>query len=138
MRALIFTAFLLVYECASSAADLPTVSIEHLYYLQTRAQRLKEIKPDEMIDYCLALKIGGPAFDSLNAQVHWLRIEHTKLLKVDMLPITDPYIRWLNKALEAYSNLLRDEAVRIREGLLKEGAVATDTLEAIGRAQTPK
>ena len=120
---------------AAGAADLPTVSIEHMYYLQARAVALKELKPEEMVNYCLAQKLGGPAFDNLNAQVQWLRIELAKLLKVDMLTPTDPYIRWLNKAIDTYGTLLREEALRVREGLMQEGAIATEALDAISRAQ---
>ena len=135
LQSLVFGALAAAATPPLAAADLPTVSIEHMYYLQARATALKELKPEEMVNYCLAQKLGGPAFDSLNAQVQWLRIELAKLLKVDLLTPTDPYIRWLNKAIDTYGVLLREEAQRIREGLLQEGAIASEALEAISRAQ---
>ena len=119
----------------AGAVDLPSVTVEHLYYLRARAQRLLEFKPDEMVDYCLGLKIGGPAFDSVYAQVLWLRTELVKVTKVDILPASDPYVRWLNRALEAHVGVLREEAMHVQSGLLKEGSVAFDTLDAISKAQ---
>jgi hypothetical protein len=98
--------------------------------------RVQEYKAEEVIDYCLALKIGGPAFDTVYAQVLWMRTELVKTMKVDMLPASDSYVRWLNKSLEAYVGLLREEAMRVQSGLIKEGTVAFDTLEAISRAQS--
>jgi hypothetical protein len=59
----------------------------------------------------------------------------SKVTKVDILPASDPYVRWLNKTLEAYTGLLREEAVRVQNGLVKEGVLAFDTLEGIARAQ---
>ena len=138
MRALIcFLTLVLFYSDVAEAADLPAVTVEHLYYLRSRGLRLQEYKADEVIDYCLALKIGGPAFDAVYAQVLWMRAELVKTTKVDMLPASDPYVRWLNKSLEAYMGLLREEAARVQSGLVKEGTVAFDTLETISRAQSP-
>ena len=34
------------------SADLPTTSMDHLYYLRTSSQHLRRITPDEMIEYC--------------------------------------------------------------------------------------
>lgn len=116
-------------------ADLPTISIEHLYYLQTRGTHLQNLKPDEWVDYCLAHKLGGPSFESLYAQVVWIRVELTKLLKVESVQITDPYIRWLQRAQDAYTGLLREEAQRIRNGLVREGSIAGETLEVITKLQ---
>jgi len=130
-----FLALLSLVPQNTGAADLPSVTVEHLYYLRARAQRLQEFKPDEMIDYCLGLKIGGPAFDSVYAQVLWLRTELVKVTKVDILPASDPYVRWLNRALEAHVGVLREQAMHVQSGLLKEGSVAFDTLDAISKAQ---
>lgn len=130
-----FLALLSLVPQNTRAADLPSVTVEHLYYLRARAQRLQEFKPDEMVDYCLGLKIGGPAFDSVYAQVLWLRTELVKVTKVDILPASDPYVRWLNRALEAHIGVLREEAMHVQSGLLKEGSVAFDTLDAISKAQ---
>lgn len=116
-------------------ADLPTVSMEHLYYLHQRALDLREVKPDEMVDYCIAQKLGGPVFDQLNGQILWLRIELTKMLKVDMIPPTDPYVRWLQKAIEAYGVLVREEAQRVHRGIQQEGRIAQATLDAIAKSQ---
>jgi hypothetical protein len=116
-------------------ADLPTVSIDHLYYLQSRGAHLQNLKPDEWVDYCISHKLGGPSFESLYAQVVWVRVESTRLLKVESVPITDPYIRWLQRALEAYTGLLREEAQRIRNGLIREGTIATETLEVLTKLQ---
>jgi hypothetical protein len=137
MRALTcFLTFVIFYSDLVKASDLPAVTVEHLYYLRSRGLRLQEYKADDVIDYCLALKIGGPAFDTVYAQVLWMRTELVKTTKVDMLPASDPYVRWLNKSLEAFVVLLREEAARVQSGLIKEGTVAFDTLEAISRAQS--
>jgi hypothetical protein len=109
--------------------------MEHLYFLQARGRALAELKPDLLVNYFLSQKIGGRSFDNLNAQVEWIRIELARLLKVDMVPVTDPYIRWLLKAQDVYMGLLREEAERVREGMVREGTIATDTLESIARAQ---
>jgi len=37
------------------AADLPTVSVEHLYYLVSRGERVGKLRADEMVDYCIAV-----------------------------------------------------------------------------------
>jgi hypothetical protein len=131
----IFALCLLLAPNDSGAADLPSVTVEHLYYLRARGQRLQEFKPEEMIEYCLGMKLGGSAFDSVYAQVLWLRTDLVRVTKVDILPASDPYVRWLNKSLEAHSGLLREEALRVQSGLVKEGSVAFDTLDAISKAQ---
>lgn len=136
MKALSCFLALVVFSIDSvCASDLPSVTVEHLYYLRARGQRVQEWKPEEMIEYCLAQKIGGPAFDAIYAQVSWLRTELMKVTKVDVLPASDPYVRWLNKTLDAYTVLLREEVSRVQNGLIKEGVVAFDTLDAISRAQ---
>lgn len=119
------------------AADLPTVTVEHLYYLQARAARVRMFKPDEMIEYCIAQKIGGSSFENLYAQLFNLRIDLAKLLQIEGLKDTDPRVVTIIRTRAAYTTLLRDEAQRIQSGIVREGQVATDALTDIGRAQTP-
>ena len=127
--------FLAFVWTAVRAADLPTVSMEHLYFLQARGKGLAEMKAEALVNYFLAQKIGGPGFNNIHSQVEWIRIELARLLKVDMVPVTDPYIRWLLKAQDVYAGLLREEVERVREGLVREGAIATEALENIAKAQ---
>ncbi len=136
MKATSLLAALCFMPVGLSAVDLPSMTVEHLYYLRARSLRLQEAKPEEMIDYCVAMKIGGASFDSLYAQLLWHRNELARVTKVDILPASDPYVRWLNKSLEACTVLLKEEVVRVQAGLLKEGAVALDTLEMISKAQS--
>jgi len=135
MKIRLAAAVLLQLPAVLVAADLPSVSVEHLYYLRARALRLQEFKPEEMIDYCVSQKIGGPVFDSIYAQQLWHRTELARVTKVDVLPSSDPYVRWLNKSFEACTALLKEEAARVQSGLVKEGLVALDTLDAISKAQ---
>ena len=121
-----------------NAADLPTVTVEHLYYLQARAERVRKFRPDDMIEYCIAQKIGGTAFENLYSQLFTMRIDLTKLLRVEEVLPTDPRVVTLNKTVDAYTRLLRDEAEKVERGIVHEGQVATDTLLAIGRAQNPR
>jgi hypothetical protein len=117
------------------AADLPTISLEHLYYLQTRAECVRKFKGDDMVDYCLAQKIGGSGFENLYTQIFSLRTEATKLLRIEEVKATDPRILLLNRSIDAYTALLREEAEHVKNGILKEGKVAEDTLTAIAKAQ---
>ena len=125
----------LLFPCALPAADLPTVTIEHLYYLQARAERVQKLKPSEMIEYCIAQKIGGTAFENLYAQLFTMRIDLTRLLKVEEVLLTDPRVVTLNKTHDAYTALLREEAQKVQSGIVHEGRVATDALTVIARAQ---
>ena len=120
------------------AADLPSITTEHLYYLEARAERVRRFKPDEMIEYCIAQKIGGTAFENLYSQLFTMRIDLTKLLKVEEVLTTDPRVVTLTKTREAYTALLREEAQRVQNGIIREGQVATDTLAAIARAQNQR
>lgn len=88
-----------------------------------------------MVEYCIAQKIGGNAFESVYSQLFSIRIDLAKLLKIEEVPSTDPRVLALNKAHDAYMTLLREEAQRVQNGILREGLVATDTLTAIARAQ---
>ncbi len=130
---LLFLCWLLVG--AVSAADLPTVTVEHLYYLQARAERVKKFKQDEMVNYCIAQKIGGAAFESLYAELFAMRLTLMKMQKLDERPVTDPQVVALTRKYEVYKEILREEAGRVQDGILHEGQVASDALSAIGRAQ---
>jgi hypothetical protein len=125
----------ILFATIARAADLPTVSIEHLYYLQARAERTGKLSADEMVEYCLAQKIGGSSFENLYSQLFTMRIEVTKLLKIDGVETNDPRVLLLNKTHEEYTKLLRDEAKRVQNGIETEGRVAADALHTIARAQ---
>jgi hypothetical protein len=125
----------LIFAATTRAADLPTVTVEHLYYLQARAERIRKLNADDMIAYCIAQKIGGSSFENLYSQLFTMRIEVTKLLKIDGVDSNDPRVQLLNKTHEEYTKLLRDEARRIQNGIDTEGQVASDALRTIGRAQ---
>jgi hypothetical protein len=125
----------ILFATIAQAADLPTVSIEHLYYLQARAERIGKLNADEMVEYCLAQKIGGSSFENLYSQLFTMRIEVTKLLKIDGVETNDPRVLLLNKTHEEYTKLLRDEAKRVQNGIETEGRVAADALHTIARAQ---
>jgi hypothetical protein len=115
------------------AADLPTISMEHLYYLRSRAQHLRKLNPDEMIDYCVAQKVGGRAFEDLYSQCFSMRIELTKLQRVEDVSDENARVKTLKKIYAAYYALLSEEAQRVQNGLVREGLVAADTLDSIGR-----
>ncbi len=127
--------FLFLIATALRAADLPTVTIEHLYYLQTRAEHIRKFKPDEMIEYCIAQKMGGISFDNLDAQLLILRIELARLLQVEQQQDTEPHVEALKKKIEMYTGLLREEAQKVQNGMVREGQIAADTLQVIARAQ---
>lgn len=135
-----FTLAIAAWPLAPSlcAADLPTVSIEHLYYLEARAERLRNLRLEEMVEYCLAQKIGGASFDNLYAQLFAMRIELTKLRQVERVKPDDPRVVLLNKTHEEYLKLLEEEVRRVQRGLVREGQVATDALRAIAMAQNPR
>jgi hypothetical protein len=120
------------------AADLPTVSVEHLYYLAARGDRIGKLRADEMVEYCLALKLGGPGFENLYAQLFSMRLDVTKLTKVEEILPSDPRVTTLNKTVEAYGALLREEAQKVQRGIVQEGHVANETLNAIVRAQNQR
>ena len=126
----------MLLSCPLQGADLPTVTVEHLYYLQARAERVRKFKPDEMIEYCVAQKIGGTAFENLYSQLFTMRIDLARLLKVEEVLLTDPRVLTINKTHEAYISLLREEAQKVQNGIVREGQVASDTLTSIARAQS--
>src|SRR5688572_13969880 len=94
-----------LFSVTLRAADLPTVTVEHLYYLQARGERIQKVKADEMIEYCIAQKIGGSAFEGLYSQLFMMRIELTKLLRVEEVQQNDPRVVALNKTRDAYNSL---------------------------------
>ena len=121
-----------------NAADLPTVTVEHLYYLQARSARVHKFKAEDMIDYCIVQKLGGNAFESLYFQLFTNRVDLAKLLKVERVEPQDPRVIELNKTYEALFKLLSDEAGRIRSGIVNEGQIASDALQTIALSQQPR
>jgi hypothetical protein len=117
------------------AADLPTVTVDHLYYLRTRGEQVRKVSADDMIEYCIVQKIGGRAFEDLYAQLFQMRIELIKLQKIEGLSEDDARVKALKKTYAAEFTLLSDEAVRIQRGIIREGIIAAETLEAMSRAQ---
>lgn len=132
----LWLAIALLFATPLYAVDLPTVTVEHLYYLQTRAEHVRKFKPDEMIDYCVAQKIGGAGFEYLYSQLFNVRIELAKLIVIGEAESTDPRVVSLNKTRDAYSLLLQEEAQRVQYGIVLEGQIASDTLQTITRAQS--
>jgi hypothetical protein len=134
-------AFLLATICAAvafapiRAADLPTVTIDHLYYLFTRGEIVRRLDAEEMIDYCVALKIGGRAFEDLYAQVFAMKIGIMKLRKLEKVNDNDPRLVALLDSHAEHSKLLEDEAKRVQKGLEREGRVVNDTLVSIAKVQ---
>jgi hypothetical protein len=125
-----------LFMCAvSRSADLPTVSVEHLYYLRVRGEHLRRLSTDDIIDYCIAQKLGGRAFEDLYSQLFTMRIELTKLQRVEGLSDEDSRVKTLKKTYAAYYVLLSDEALKAQKGLMREGQIASETRESIGRAQ---
>lgn len=138
MKRKLLPALMFLAAAGAFAADLPTVSVEHLYYLQARAEKARKATTDEMIDYCLAHKIGGPGFESLYAQISALRLDLAKLVQIQKLTDADAHVISLRKLIEVHLALLREEAQKIQNGLMQEGQVANEALAAIARAQEPR
>ena len=67
-----------------------------------------------------------------------MRIDLTKLVKVEEVLPSDPRVMTLNKTLDAYAVLLREEAQKVQKGIIQEGHVANETLNAIARAQNQR
>ena len=116
------------------AADLPTVSVEHLYYLRARGEYVRRLTAEDMVEYCVTLKIGGRAFDDLYVQLFLMRVELAKLQKVEGVSEDDNRVKTLKKTYAVQSELLTEEARTTQKGLMREGHIAADTLEAMGRA----
>lgn len=117
------------------SADLPTVTIDHLYYLRTRGEHVRKMSAEDVIDYCIVQRIGGRAFEDLYSTLFQIRIDLTKLQKIDGLSDEDSRVKTLKKTYSAEFTLLSDEAVRIQKGIIREGVIAAETLEAMARAQ---
>ena len=117
------------------SADLPTVTVDHLYYLRTRGEQVRRLSADDVIDYCIVQKIGGRAFDDLYSKLFQIRIDWTRLQRIEGLSDDDSRVKALKKTYSVEYALLSDEAVRIQKGIIREGVIAAETLEAMGRAQ---
>ena len=117
------------------SADLPTVTVDHLYYLRTRGEHIRKLSADDMIDYCVVQKIGGRAFEDLYSTLFQIRIDLTKLQKIEGLSDDDARVKTLKKTYSVEYTLLSDEALRIQKGIIREGVIAAETLEAMARAQ---
>ena len=117
------------------AADLPQIGIEHLYYLRARGDYLRRLSAAEMVEYCVAQKIGGRAFDDLYVQLFLMRVELLKLQKIEGASEENPRVKTLKKTLSVQTELLEEEARHVQSGLIREGHIAYDTLDAMGRAQ---
>jgi GMP synthase PP-ATPase subunit len=136
MKRALFSTIVSFIACALAAsADLPTTSVEHLYYLRVRGEHIRRLSADDMIEYCVTQKIGGRAFDDLYSQLASMRIELAKLQRVEGLSDEDSRVKTLKKTYAAYYGVLSDEAQKIQRGMLREGQIAADTLELIGRTQ---
>lgn len=136
MKRLLVFAILSFAACAlAESADLPTTSIEHLYYLRARGEHIRRLTADDMIEYCVTQKIGGRAFDDLYSQLASMRNDLAKLQRIEGMSDEDSRVKTLKKTYAVYSGLLADEAQKIQRGLAREGQIAAETLESIGRAQ---
>jgi hypothetical protein len=87
------------------------------------------------VEYCVAQKIGGRAFDDLYVQLFLMRVELLKLQKIEGASEENPRVKTLKKTLSVQTELLEEEARHVQSGLIREGHIAYDTLEAMGRAQ---
>ena len=131
-------AILIATSCGGTAlvaADLPQIGIEHLYYLRARGDYLRRLSAAEMVEYCVAQEIGGRAFDDLYVQLFLMRVELSKLQKIEGASEENPPVKTLKKTLSVQTELLEDEARNVQRGLIREGHIAFETLEAMGRAQ---
>ena len=117
------------------SADLPRIGIEHLYYLKSRGDYVRRLSGEEMVEYCVAHKIGGRAFDDLYVQLFLMRVELSKLQRIEGLSDDDSRVRTLKKTLSVQSELVADEARTVQRGFVREGHIAAETLEVMGRAQ---
>src|SRR4051812_13597745 len=109
MRFGVVIAIMLALCTSASAVDLPTVSVDHLYYLRARGEHIRRLSPDDMIDYCIAQKIGGRAFEDLYAQLFVMRIDLAKLQRIEGLSDDDSRVKTLKKTYAAEFSLLSDE-----------------------------
>ena len=134
MKAQMFALFLLL-ELGAFAANLPTVTVEHLYFLATRGEQVRKLSSENMVEYCLAQKLGNTTFENLYEQLMSIRIELVKLVTLDEVPVQDSRVVALKKKRDEYEKLLFEEARKIQQGLVREGTIADETLRAIARVQ---
>jgi hypothetical protein len=126
---------LLMAGFCASGSNLPTVTVEHLYFLATRGEHVKALRGEELVQYCVAQKLGNSTFESLNDQLLTMRIELTTLIVLQELREDDPRVVALKKKRSAFESLLQEEARKIQQGVVREGVIADETLRAIARAQ---
>ena len=88
-----------------------------------------------MVEYCVAQKIGGRAFDDLYVQLFLMRVELSKLQKVEGASGRESTREDTEEDALGAIELLEDEARNVQRGLIREGHIAFDTLETMGRAQ---
>ena len=136
MKYTLFSTIVSLVACGlAESADLPTISVEHLYYLRVRGEHVRRLSADDMIEYCVTQKVGGRAFDDLYSQLASMRIDLAKLQRVEGLSDEDSRVKTLKKTYAAYYVLLSDEAQKVQRGMVREGQIAADTLDLIGRTQ---
>ena len=133
--ALLALSILAVAWAPLPAADLPTVSVEHLYYLRARGEYVRRLSAEDMVEYCVTQKIGGRAFEDLYVQLFHMRQELAKLQRVEGASEDDSRVKTLKKTHAVQFELLTDEARMTQKGIVREGHIAADTLEAMGRTQ---
>jgi hypothetical protein len=129
-------ALFLLFHAVAFAANLPTVTVEHLYFLATRGEQVRKLTSENMVEYCLAQKLGGTTFENLYEQLMSIRIDLMKLVNLDELPVQDARVVAQRKKRDEYEKLLFEEVRKIQQGIVREGAIADETLRAIARAQT--
>jgi hypothetical protein len=132
---LLFLVLAVLMCVAAQSSDLPTVSVDHLYYLRARGEHIRRLSADDLVDYCIAQKLGGRAFEDLYSQLFLMRIDLTKLQRVEGVSDEDSRVKTLKKTYAAEYGLLSEEAQRIQRGLVREGFIAAEALESISRAQ---
>jgi hypothetical protein len=115
----------------------PTVSVDHMYYLQARADYVERLNQPQMMSYCVSQKIGGKAFEDLYGQVLALRVEVAKMIKVDQISYKDPKVEKLNLTITTYTDLLYEEAQKAQQGIIIEGKVASQALSHITKQNNP-
>ncbi len=128
MKIMSLVVFSAMYWSSLHAADLPTISVEHLQYLRFRGEDLRRLSPEDMIDYCVTQKLGGRAFEDLYSQLFIMRVDLTKLQRIDGVSDDDSRVKTLKKTYAAEYSLLLDEAQRIQRGMVREGVIADETL----------
>ena len=121
---------------ALHGADLPTVTVEPLYHLQARADRVRRYKPDEMVEYRVARKVGGTGFEYANSQLFTVRVEVAKPAGPENVAGTDPRLVSRRRNSDLYTALPHEEAAKVQNGMIREGQIAADAPAAIAHAQS--